>query len=139
MSVTPHQEFQQKLLEGARANVVALLSSAAKHRPQSGVYVAHGERRCDPLFPSYPILLDEADAYWAVCKRAGNSRPRIALLLERPRDFVPAFWACKLGGYVSCPVGPIRNGSERWETQLARVDGRPWVGRLRLLATERAT
>jgi acyl-CoA synthetase (AMP-forming)/AMP-acid ligase II/thioesterase domain-containing protein len=54
--------------------------------------------------------------------RAGLPGAKVALLLERPADFIPAFWACVLGGYVPCPLAPIRGDSQRWAKHLAHVN-----------------
>lgn len=43
-------------------------------------------------------------------------------MLERPEDFVPAFWACLLGGITVCPLVPTRNDPQRWAAQLNHVD-----------------
>ena len=46
----------------------------------------------------------------------------VALLLESPADFIPAFWACVLGGYLPCSLVPIRSDPERWSKHLAHID-----------------
>ncbi|RAY16324.1 peptide synthetase [Actinomadura craniellae] len=45
----------------------------------------------------------------------------VALLLEHPRDVIPAFWACVLGGFVPCPMTPLRGDADRWAAQLEHV------------------
>lgn len=45
------------------------------------------------------------------------------LLLERPRELLPAFWACVLGGLRPCPMAPTRGDTERWATRLRHVGG----------------
>lgn len=44
------------------------------------------------------------------------------LLLDQARDFVPAFWACVLGGVIPCPVAPIRHDPIRWQKTLEHID-----------------
>jgi len=71
---------------------------------------------------SYPALLAEAlailgglDAY----QRGPGAK--VGLLLERPRDFIPAFWACVLGGYVPCPLVSIQGDLPRFASYLSHV------------------
>ena len=72
---------------------------------------------------SYPSLLEDARRISAGLE-AGGCRPgsAVALLLERPHDFLPAFWGCVLGGYIPCPLAPIRADSERGAQHLAQVN-----------------
>ncbi|WP_285776919.1 non-ribosomal peptide synthetase [Microtetraspora sp. NBRC 13810] len=70
----------------------------------------------------YRDLLDLARRLLTGLRKAGLApRARVALLLERPRDVVPAFWACVLGGYVPCPMTPLRGDAGRWAAQLRHV------------------
>ncbi|MFG2324776.1 AMP-binding protein [Streptomyces sp. NPDC048568] len=46
----------------------------------------------------------------------------VALLLERPEDFLPALWACLLGGITVCPPVPLRSDPQRRAAQLGLVD-----------------
>lgn len=72
---------------------------------------------------SYPSLLEDARRI-AGGLRANGCRPgsAVALLLERPHDFLPAFWGCVLGGYIPCPLAPIRTDSGRCARYLAQVN-----------------
>jgi acyl-CoA synthetase (AMP-forming)/AMP-acid ligase II/thioesterase domain-containing protein/acyl carrier protein len=112
-----------------RPRLADLLLRAAKTFEHAGVYAVSGERSQDVAFLSYPMLLTEAQHILGGLQAcAPTPESRCALLLERPRDFIPAFWACVLGGFVPCPLAPIRNDRERWERHLAHVDtllGRP--------------
>ncbi|HEY4214145.1 MAG TPA: non-ribosomal peptide synthetase [Steroidobacteraceae bacterium] len=105
------------------------LLNAAGHHRTSGVYVSHDDDERQATFSPYPMLLDEARRILGGLKEVGlKSGARVALLLERPMDFLPAFWACILGGFIPCPLAAIRNDEERWGKHLAHVDallGRP--------------
>jgi len=86
--------------EQVDAGVAALLLRAASQYPKSGVYVATGESNAE--FLSYPALLSEAQQISAGLQARIVSRDtKVALLLDRARDFIPAFWACILGGDMS--------------------------------------
>jgi acyl-CoA synthetase (AMP-forming)/AMP-acid ligase II/thioesterase domain-containing protein/acyl carrier protein len=112
--------------EGGRSHlqaVAGLLESAAREHPSHGVRFVYGDREGDSELVTHPALLDEALRILGSLRR--YDRPagaKVALLLDRPRDFIPAFWACVLGGYVPCPLTPIRNDPERWAKHLAHVD-----------------
>lgn len=100
-----------------------LLLRAAQRHPHSGVYMSVAENRDRDVFMTYPVLLDEARHILGGLRGLGPAPgTKVALLLERPRDFIPAFWACVLGGYVPCPLAPIHNDPERWTKHLAHVD-----------------
>jgi acyl-CoA synthetase (AMP-forming)/AMP-acid ligase II/thioesterase domain-containing protein/acyl carrier protein len=106
-----------------RTSVADLLLRAAHQHPRSGVHLVSGDRDDEGVFIAYPALLDEARRILGGL-RAFERRldARVVLLLERPGDFIPAFWACVLGGFVPCPLAPIRNDAERWAKHLAHVD-----------------
>lgn len=72
--------------------------------------------------PRYPELLAEARRILGGLRAHGAAPGRtVALLLERPSEFLPALWACLLGGMAVCPMVAIRNGPQRWATYLAHV------------------
>ncbi|AGH87391.1 AMP-binding protein [Ralstonia nicotianae] len=100
-----------------------LLLQAAYRYPESGLRFVddHGAGEVDCL--SYFKLLQEAKCILAELRVLGR-RPgdKVVLLLERARDFVPAFWACVLGGVIPCPVAPIRHDPMRWQKTLEHID-----------------
>jgi acyl-CoA synthetase (AMP-forming)/AMP-acid ligase II/thioesterase domain-containing protein/acyl carrier protein len=99
--------------------IADLLLNAAQKHPHAGVRLVSGEA----AFLTYPELLIQACHILGGLQLCGRpAGAKIALLLERPADFIPAFWACVLGGYVPCPMVPIRNDPQRWEKHLAHVD-----------------
>jgi acyl-CoA synthetase (AMP-forming)/AMP-acid ligase II/thioesterase domain-containing protein len=103
--------------------VVDLLKRAADRHPACGVHLRFGEQTQGREFVPYPTLLGRAEQI-AGGLRAHISHPgaAVALLLEHPKDFIPAFWGCILGGYVPCPLAPVRNDPERWAKHVAHVN-----------------
>jgi len=98
-----------------------LLRAATKH-PRSGVYVGSGEQ-LEAEFLTYPELLEEARRILGGLQ-GFELRPqsKVVLLLAHPRDFIPAFWACVLGGFVSCPMARTGSDLQRWERHVSHVD-----------------
>lgn len=100
-----------------------MLERAAYLHPHAGVrFVAREESDDSPLL-TYPELLHEARCILGGLIDHGLAPgANVVLLLEDARDFIPAFWACSLGGYVACPLMPIRSDAERWRKHLAHVN-----------------
>lgn len=109
--------------DGRPTSLTQLLLRAAEWRPYSGLRWVSEDLESEPTHQTYPALRDAAQRILGGLK-AHERRPgsKVALLLERSADFISAFWACVLGGYVPCPIVPIRGDSERWATQLSHVD-----------------
>lgn len=108
--------------QGRPTNLAQLLLRAAEWRPSSSLHFVRGGTSGEAVTQTYPALLAEAsailgglDAY-----RRGPGE-KVGLLLERPSDFIPAFWACVLGGYVPCPLVPIRGDPARFASYLSHV------------------
>jgi acyl-CoA synthetase (AMP-forming)/AMP-acid ligase II/thioesterase domain-containing protein len=86
------------------------------------VRLIYSERAESELL-TYPALLQEARRILGGLQAYG--RPpgtKVALLLEHSGDFIPAFWACILGGFVPCALVLIRNDAVRWEKHLDHVN-----------------
>ncbi|MDI3422096.1 non-ribosomal peptide synthetase [Streptomyces luteolus] len=115
---TPHTTPRPQ----SAAHLGDLLTTAAAHHPTHGLRYCLTDDVTDSRLQSYPELLDEARRILAGL-RAGGAEPgrKIALLLERPDEFLPVFWACLLGGMTACPLVPIRGDQERWTAQLLHV------------------
>lgn len=131
-------EFKERV--GHPTSLAQLLLRAAEWRPSSGLRLVSGDIESEPTTLTYPALRDEAQRILGGLK-AQERRPgsKVALLLERPADFIPAFWACVLGGYVPCPLASIRGDFERRATQLSHVDtllGHPLIVTSRKLREE---
>ncbi|MFE7334978.1 AMP-binding protein [Streptomyces griseus] len=106
-----------------RTDLGALLIGAAARFPEHGVRYGSAERPLDFRLQTYPQLLEESLKVLARLRRHGVGKDRtVALLLERPEDFLPALWACLLGGITVCPLVPLRSDPQRWSAQLGHVD-----------------
>ncbi|MER7395354.1 non-ribosomal peptide synthetase [Streptomyces sp. NPDC000151] len=107
----------------AATHLADLLLRAAQHHPGNGLQYCLTDDPAKTRLQPYPELLDEARRILAGLRARGAEAGRkVALLLERPDDFLPTFWACLLGGMTACPLVPIRNDQERWSAQLAHVN-----------------
>ncbi|MFC4943023.1 aromatic amino acid lyase [Pseudonocardia sp. GCM10023141] len=73
---------------------------------------------------SYRELHDEAARLLTGLRDRGlHPGDRVVLLIDAPQDFLAAFWACQLGGYVPCPL-PSRHGDPgRRREQLDSIRG----------------
>ncbi|SEQ94295.1 AMP-binding protein [Lentzea albida] len=102
--------------------VAHLLMRAAERHPEHGIGYLGDDPEAAPSLMPYPELLAEATRMLHALRHRGV-RPgqAVALLLEQPRDFLPALWACLLGGLVACPVKPLREDPARWGAQLRHV------------------
>ncbi|ASU84173.1 peptide synthetase [Nocardiopsis gilva YIM 90087] len=103
--------------------IADLLVHAAEHWPRAGVRYPAADAPGESVHQSYPALLTEASRLLGGLRAAGlRPRDNVVLLLERPDDYVPAFWACVLGGFVPCPLRPQGADTARWTEQLRHVD-----------------
>lgn len=118
-------DFSTKIPTGEQPSSVGEMLLHAVHRhPYSGLRFVSGERESDFELVTYPALLQDAQRILGgLHARRLQQGAIVNLLLECPADIIPAFWACVLGGYLPCPLAPIRNDPERWARHLAHVDG----------------
>jgi len=81
----------------------AVLERAANQAPERGVsYIAED---ASAHFQPYPQLLAQAACVLAGLRRAGlQAGGHLILALSRNQEFLPAFWACVLGGIVPAPL-----------------------------------
>lgn len=115
----PPQAVPEEPCEG----IAGLLLRAAEQHVDRGVYFSTGDLARNAEFLPYPALLEQARRILGgLAVHASPPPANIIVLLERPKDFIPAFWACVQGGYVPCPLAPIRNDEERWNRHLTHVD-----------------
>lgn len=123
MSATNDEVFSAPESQDHLSNITELLLRAANEHPACGLHLIAGDHGNNSEFLSYPQLYDEARRILGAL-RAHNpiGGSKVALILNRPRDFIPAFWACVLGGYIPCPVAQIHGDPERWAKHLQHVD-----------------
>ncbi len=80
----------------------ALVRAAHRHPSNGVIYLDAGEKT---ETQTYPELLREAGAIAAGLQARGlTSGQKVIFQLESNREFIPAFWACMLGGYIPVPV-----------------------------------
>lgn len=108
---------------GARleADPSRLLSLAATLRAAAQMYPSHGIRYLQAdgssEFQSYPALLEAASRMLRGLRTAGlKAGDKVLFQLERNEDFVPAFWACTMGGFVPVPISIPPNYDEPHNT-----------------------
>ena len=103
-------------------SVADLLIESARQHPHTGVgFIDTGGDESSVL--TYSELLQEARGILGALQEYG--RPpgtNVALLLPQPRDLIPVWWACVLGGYVPCPLTPIANDPVRWTAYLKHIN-----------------
>ncbi|KOU41112.1 hypothetical protein ADK55_30005 [Streptomyces sp. WM4235] len=90
--------------EGAPATLREALVAAAATAPDKGtIFIRKGR---EDVLRTYPELLDAAQRVLSGLRAAGL-RPGDAALFQFDdnEDFLTAFWACVLGGFVPTPVG----------------------------------
>ncbi|MFB7503156.1 non-ribosomal peptide synthetase [Streptomyces broussonetiae] len=107
----------------APQNVADLLLHAARQHPDSGIRYCLGGSVAEYRDQNYAELLDDALRLLGTLRAQGmRAQDKVVLILEEPQDFLTAFWAAVLGGFVPCPVVPLRGDPDRWAAQLAHVD-----------------
>ena len=122
MAATP-RGVTESLYETTPENVADLLLRAVRLCPKSGFFFAEEEDKGESTFLSYPELLSEArKIVGGLRARTENRHGIVTLLLDRPSDFIPCFWACVLGGYVPCAMAPIRSDPERSATNITHIN-----------------
>jgi acyl-CoA synthetase (AMP-forming)/AMP-acid ligase II/thioesterase domain-containing protein/acyl carrier protein len=117
---------------GGFKNIADLLLHAADTAPNAGVQYLNTDVIDDSVFQDYGSVLN-----WARRVLGGLRAQRlpagknIVLLMERTTEFIPAFWACVFGGYVPCPLLPMRVDPILWTAQIKHIndilDGPLWL------------
>lgn len=102
--------------------IAQMLLRQAEVTPRSGLRYFPSADIGDSRLCTYPSLLAEARRILGGLRAAGlKPGHKVALLLPRPQDFLPTFWACVLGGYVPCPMTMPRGEIGQKEAQLANL------------------
>src|SRR6185369_12320259 len=92
------------------ATLPDILTRAATEHPTHGV--TYYRRDGSQFFQPYPELLQDAQRILRGLRTIGL-QPQDSVIFQctRNEDFVPAYWACMLGGYVPAPLGvPSESG-----------------------------
>jgi len=85
------------------ATLAAALKAAADYIPSHGIVYIDSEGV--ETTQSYEGLLEDAERILGSLRKLGlKPGDKVIFQLQRNRDFVPAFWACALGGFVSVPI-----------------------------------
>ncbi|OKP87476.1 hypothetical protein A3842_06350 [Paenibacillus sp. P3E] len=80
-----------------------VLERAAQNYPEHGIHYVNDEGQTH--FQSYSALLQQAKEVLAGLEKRGlKPQDKVIFQLEEKKDFVLAFWACILGGFVPVPV-----------------------------------
>ncbi|MCM3132973.1 amino acid adenylation domain-containing protein [Paenibacillus polysaccharolyticus] len=84
-------------------NLADVLERAALNYPDHGIHYINNEGQNH--FQSYAALFQQAKEVAAGLKKHGlKPENKVIFQLEEKKDFVLAFWACILGGFVPVPV-----------------------------------
>ncbi|HZP60392.1 MAG TPA: AMP-binding protein, partial [Opitutaceae bacterium] len=105
-------------------NLAAILKRAAECSPDKGVrYIrADGTERVQ----SYPEIVAEASRILAGLRDGGlKAGDKAIFQFHHNEDFVPAFWACMMGGFVPVPIS-IPPGYDEPHGILAKLEN-AWV------------
>src|ERR1700754_3489282 len=89
----------------------ALRRAATRSETNGLIYIqADGSNQVQ----SYRQLIDDAERILNGMRSAGvRSKDKVLLLLSRNDDFIPAFWACLLGGFVAVPIETAASYEQR--------------------------
>lgn len=102
------------------SNVGEILLEAAKCAARSGLLYDAGDGFASE-FQTYSALVMQVRRILGGLRSRGlKPKDRVAIALERARDFVPVLWACILGGFIPCPVPP--GDPEQQATQRRNLD-----------------
>ena len=85
-------------------NLTEILFKTAKQTSTRGItYIQYDGTR---NFQSYLELIETASKIFTGLKQLGlKPKDKVILQLEQNQDFIEAFWACILGGFVPVPLG----------------------------------
>ncbi len=91
------------LAEPVPLNLAEALVAAAEARPTQGLI--HVQPDGTEVRQGYADLLESAQRVLGGLRRMGvEPGDRVILQVELPRDFLPAFWGCVLGGFIPIPL-----------------------------------
>lgn len=91
--------------------------------PGAGLHLVAREPGVEGDWLGYRDLLDAARRILGgLLARGRPPGTSVGLLLSAPADFLPAFWACLLGGYLPCPLLRPPGDSRPWPAWLAETE-----------------
>ncbi|MGL5880709.1 MAG: AMP-binding protein, partial [Xenococcaceae cyanobacterium] len=97
-----------QLAADAPQNLAEVLLKAAKQDEAKGIIYIGGDG--SQISQSYAELLETASKILASLQNLGlKPQDKVILQLEHNRDFIEAFWACILGGFVPVPISIASN------------------------------
>lgn len=97
-----HGESLPEDINTAKTLVEALQQTVQKH-PQNTIVYIHSHDSA--IEQSYLNLLEEAQIILSGLRKLGlQPEDKVILQLELNQDFIPAFWACILGGFIPVPL-----------------------------------
>jgi acyl-CoA synthetase (AMP-forming)/AMP-acid ligase II/thioesterase domain-containing protein len=103
-------------------NLVQLLFTQAAGEARGGLRYLSSAHDAPSAGCTYAALMEDARRILGGLRAAHLPHgARIVLLLDRPQDFLPAFWGCLLGGYVPCPLAPPRGDMTQKAAQLTHL------------------
>ncbi|WP_080401029.1 non-ribosomal peptide synthetase [Burkholderia ubonensis] len=101
-------------------SITQLFLQAVEQHSEAGYVFVDRELRARLV--RYPVMLADARRVLAGLQSSGIARGhRVAIRLDEPREFFPVFWACLLGGYVPCPLPPLRGADADRSAYVAHV------------------
>ncbi|MFD9453513.1 AMP-binding protein [Streptomyces sp. NPDC059985] len=96
-------------------NTADLLLNAARLHPANGIRYCAGPAAAGFRDRSHAELLHDALRVLTGLRARGlRPQDKVVLILESPQEFITAFWAAVLGGFVPCPMAPLRGDPDRW-------------------------
>jgi non-ribosomal peptide synthetase component F/NAD(P)-dependent dehydrogenase (short-subunit alcohol dehydrogenase family) len=88
---------------GAPTTLPEALRRAVLRSPDKGVLYVQADG--SELFQPYPALQEDVERILAGLRKLGlKPQDKVLFQLDLNQDFIPAFWACVLGGFVPVPI-----------------------------------
>ncbi|MBO0880239.1 MAG: AMP-binding protein, partial [Mycobacterium sp.] len=105
------------------SNLTELFLAITEQHPDTPLHLLSPDSGDSATVLTYASLREQALGILGGLREYGHEPGRsVVLVLPRAVDFIPAFWACLLGGYVPCPLAPIQGDRRRWTAHLTHVD-----------------
>ncbi|GAA0365676.1 beta-ketoacyl synthase N-terminal-like domain-containing protein [Bacillus horti] len=103
VSVKAIQHGRPITLPNEYSSLAEMIMYIAEKHPHKGMTYIDGSG--NESFESYPELVEEARKYLKELNQLGVNAGDIAILIiDQPKEFYRAFWACILGGIIAAPI-----------------------------------